>query len=104
MAQPITSTEREIVAAGRALLAAGYSVTGNTLRRQLGQRGAPKRLEAVWERASGAPVKRPRATGQHASNAKLSRLRLRLADTQRRAEAAETLARERGILLGLEGG
>lgn len=56
MGRPASVLDDEVVEAGRALEAAGKAVNGWSLRRQLGDRGKPDRLEQVWREhvASGA--------------------------------------------------
>jgi colicin import membrane protein len=47
--RPVEVTDEEIIEAGQALLAADQRITGFALRKQLGGRGTPTRLRAVWE-------------------------------------------------------
>ena len=49
MAATVTVSAEEIGRAGEAVLAQNRPVTGYSLRMQLGNRGDPKRLMAVWE-------------------------------------------------------
>jgi hypothetical protein len=65
MAAPATVTDEQIRDAGRDIASAGRRVTGYSLRAQLGGRGDPRGLLAVWEQAreqrDPAPVDQPSA-------------------------------------------
>ncbi|MDN3563966.1 DNA-binding protein, partial [Paeniroseomonas aquatica] len=54
--RPPLVTAEEIIEAGRQIRARGEEVTGWAIRRQVGDRGQAKRLEAIWrERGDSAP-------------------------------------------------
>jgi len=64
VAATVTVTADEIDRAGKALLAANRAVSGYSLRVELGNRGDPRRLIAVWEQArqgGAAPADQPEA-------------------------------------------
>jgi Plasmid replication region DNA-binding N-term len=51
MPAPATVTDEQIRDAGRDIAAGGRRVTGYSLRAQLGGRGEPRRLMAVWQQS-----------------------------------------------------
>lgn len=55
--RPATVSDDEILAAGRRLLDAGERINGYTLRREVGEKGMPKRLNDVWQRLNGEAAK-----------------------------------------------
>jgi colicin import membrane protein len=59
MPAPPTVTDDQIRDAGRDIASAGRRVTGYSLRAQLGGRGEPRRLMAVWEQAREQPDPAP---------------------------------------------
>jgi hypothetical protein len=51
MPAPATITDKQIRDSGQAIVAAGRRVTGYSLREQLGSRGDPRRMLAVWQQS-----------------------------------------------------
>lgn len=62
MPAPVTITDEQIHVAGQHIAAAGRRVTAYNLRAELGGRGEPRRLMAVWQHSfSSKPTRHRRS-------------------------------------------